>query len=111
MHRLRASAGHRHRSDPPDARGNPEGGWHPQERIDTATALAAYSAGCAYQAFEEEKWGVLRPGMWADLVHLAADPVETAPRDLAHLPVLGTWLAGRRTHGSGTPVPVPAGRL
>ncbi|MFF6802066.1 amidohydrolase family protein [Streptomyces sp. NPDC012616] len=88
--------------------GHPEGGWLPQERIDTATALAAYSAGCAYQAFEEEKWGALRPGMRADLVHLAADPVETAPRDLARLPVLGTWLAGRRTYDSGTTDPVPA---
>ncbi|MFI6976593.1 amidohydrolase family protein [Streptomyces phaeochromogenes] len=80
-------------------RQTPEGGWLPQERIDIATALAAYSAGCAHQAFEEKEWGVLRPGMRADLVHLAADPVETSPRDLADLPVLGTWLAGRRTHG------------
>jgi predicted amidohydrolase YtcJ len=81
--------------------GTPEGGWLPEERIDTATALAAYSAGCAHQAFEEKEWGVLRPGMRADLVHLAADPVSTAPADLAHLPVLGTWLAGRRTHDAG----------
>ncbi|MGI5199336.1 amidohydrolase [Streptomyces sp. CA-288835] len=88
--------------------GIPDGGWLPQERIDTETALAAYSAGCAYQAYEENKWGVLRPGMWADLVHLAADPVETAPRELADLPVLGTWLAGRRTYGSHVPTPVPA---
>jgi predicted amidohydrolase YtcJ len=87
--------------------GLPEGGWLPEERIDTATALAACSAGCAYQAFEEETWGVLRPGMRADLVHLAADPVGTAPRDLARLPVLGTWLAGRRTYDSDTPGPAP----
>ncbi|KUN92545.1 amidohydrolase [Streptomyces caeruleatus] len=82
--------------------GTPEGGWLPEERITTATALAAYSAGCAHQAFEEKEWGLLRPGMRADLVHLAADPVETVPGDLAHLSVLGTWLAGRRTHGTGT---------
>lgn len=91
--------------------GIPEGGWLPQERIDIATALAAYSAGCAHQAFEEKEWGVLRPGMRADLVHLAADPVETAPHDLADLPVLGTWLAGRRTHGFYALFPVsPGGR-
>lgn len=91
--------------------GIPEGGWLPQERIDIATALAAYSAGCAHQAFEEKEWGVLRPGMRADLVHLAVDPVETAPHDLADLPVLGTWLAGRRTHGFYSLFPVsPGGR-
>jgi predicted amidohydrolase YtcJ len=88
--------------------GTPEGGWLPEERIDTATALAAYSAGCAHQAFEEKEWGALRPGTRADLVHLAADPVRTAPGDLAHLPVLGTWLAGRRTHGTATPAEPPA---
>ncbi|MGW1749004.1 amidohydrolase [Streptomyces sp. NPDC002092] len=90
--------------------GTPEGGWLPEERIDTATALAAYSAGCAHQAFEEKDWGALRPGMRADLVHLAADPVTTAPADLAHLPVLGTWLAGRRTHEAGISTPSRAAR-
>ncbi|MFE3855210.1 amidohydrolase [Streptomyces griseorubiginosus] len=82
--------------------GQPAGGWLPEERIDIDTALAAYSAGCAHQAFEEKEWGALRPGMRADLVHLAADPVGTAPGDLAQLPVLGTWLAGRRTHAAAS---------
>ncbi|GGS29480.1 amidohydrolase [Streptomyces humidus] len=90
--------------------GTPEGGWLPEERIDVETALTAYSAGCAHQAFEEEEWGALRPGMRADLVHLAADPVETAPAALAGLPVLGTWLGGRRTHGTGASGYVPAAR-
>ncbi|WP_369227918.1 amidohydrolase [Streptomyces sp. R39] len=90
--------------------GTPEGGWLPEERIDIETALTAYSAGCAHQAFEEKEWGVLRPGMRADLVHLAADPVETAPATLTGLPVLGTWLAGRRTHEAGASGHVPAGR-
>ncbi|MES5824675.1 amidohydrolase [Streptomyces sp. RG80] len=90
--------------------GIPEGGWLPEERIDIDTALTAYSAGCAHQAFEEKEWGALRPGMRADLVHLAADPAETAPGDLAHLPVLGTWLAGRRTHDATTPRSSRAGR-
>ncbi|WP_060888231.1 amidohydrolase [Streptomyces caniscabiei] len=90
--------------------GVPEGGWLPEERIDIDTALAAYSAGCAHQAFEEKDWGALRPGMRADLVHLAADPAGTAPADLAHLPVLGTWLAGRRTHDATTPRSTRAGR-
>ena len=61
-------------------------------------ALAAYSAGVAHQAFEEDDWGVLRPGMRADLVQLAADPYEVAPGELAEVAVLGTWLGGRRTH-------------
>ena len=78
--------------------GEPDGGWLPGERVSAADALAAYSAGVAYQAFEEHQWGVLRPGMRADLVHLAADPAAVPARELRDLPVLGTWLAGTRTH-------------
>jgi predicted amidohydrolase YtcJ len=77
--------------------GNPAGGWLPAERVTAAQALAAYSAGVAYQAFEEHQWGLLRPGMRADLVHLAADPAAVPARELRDLPVLGTWLAGTRT--------------
>ena len=77
--------------------GHPGGGWLPAERVTAAQALAAYSAGVAYQAFEEHQWGVLRPGMRADLVHLAADPAAVPARELRDLPVLGTWLAGTRT--------------
>ncbi|MDX3131632.1 amidohydrolase family protein [Streptomyces europaeiscabiei] len=89
--------------------GIPDGGRLRQERIAISTALAAHSAGCAHQAFDETEWGVLRPGMRADVVLLAADPVGTAPRDLADLPVLGTWLAGRPTNGFDTVFPVPPG--
>ena len=77
--------------------GSPDSGWLPAERITAAEALAAYSAGVAYQAFEEHQWGLLRPGMRADLVHLAADPTAVPARELRDLPVLGTWLAGTRT--------------
>ena len=78
--------------------GSPDSGWLPAERVTAAEALAAYSAGVAYQAFEDHRWGVLRPGMRADLVHLAADPAAVPARELRDLPVLGTWLAGTRTH-------------
>ncbi|GAA1401263.1 amidohydrolase [Kitasatospora putterlickiae] len=78
--------------------GLPEGGWLPQERIGLDQALAAYSAGVAHQAFEEDAWGVLRVGLRADLVQLAADPFTVPPGELAGVAVVGTWLGGRRTH-------------
>jgi hypothetical protein len=77
--------------------GTPAGGWLPEERIGVVSALAAYSAGVAFQAFEEREWGVLAPGLRADLVHVAADPVAVSSTELAELPVLGTWLGGQRT--------------
>ena len=36
--------------------------------------------------------------MRADLIHLAVDPAVIPARELRDLPVLGTWLAGTRTH-------------
>ena len=88
-----ATAVARQRSD-----GEPPQGWLPQERVSVETALQAYSAGVAYQAFEEREWGTLVPGMRADLVHLAADPFTLSAAEIAEVPVLGTWLGGIRTH-------------
>ncbi|AXI80414.1 amidohydrolase [Peterkaempfera bronchialis] len=85
--------------------GLPADGWVPEERIGLADALAAYSAGVAHQAFEDDQWGVLRPGMRADLVHLAADPYRVPPLELPGTPVLGTWLGGVRTHGPAAAAP------
>ena len=79
--------------------GEPPGGWIPGERLDAATALRAYSAGVAYQGFEEASWGRLAVGLRADLVALAADPFAVAPGDWASIPVRGTWLSGVRSHG------------
>ncbi|MGW5049619.1 amidohydrolase [Actinokineospora sp. NPDC004072] len=77
--------------------GDPPGGWVPEQRIDGETALTAYTAGSAYQAFAEHERGAIAVGKQADLVLLSADPT-TAERP-ADVEVLGTWLAGRRIWG------------
>jgi predicted amidohydrolase YtcJ len=80
-----------------NADGQPPGGWVPAERLDPATALRAYSAGVAYQAFEENAWGRLTVGRRADLVALAADPFAVPPTEWGRIPVRGTWLSGTAT--------------
>ncbi|HEX5877632.1 MAG TPA: amidohydrolase, partial [Actinomycetota bacterium] len=62
--------------------GSPHDPWLPEERITIQEAVAAYTRGVAYQAFEESAWGDLVPGARADLVHLGADPRGTDPLDL-----------------------------
>jgi predicted amidohydrolase YtcJ len=74
-----------------------DGGWLPNERIDVDTALAAYTSGVAYQAFAEQHWGSLRPGLSADLVWLSRDPRATPEGELSKIEIRGTWLAGRPT--------------
>jgi predicted amidohydrolase YtcJ len=84
------------------AEGRPPGGWVPAERLPVAAALAAYSQGVAYQAFEEHLWGTVAVGRRADLVWLDGDPTAVDPGAWADLAVRGTWLAGRRTHGDSS---------
>jgi predicted amidohydrolase YtcJ len=79
--------------------GLPPGGWTPHERLTADQALAAYSAGVAYQAFEDDRWGVVEPGFRADLVAVAQDPLGVDPLAWPSIEVTGTWLGGRRTFG------------
>jgi predicted amidohydrolase YtcJ len=81
------------------AAGDPPSGWTPEERLTPAEALAAYTSGVAYQAFEEDHWGRLTVGQRADLVALSSDPMSTHPLAWPEITVLATWLGGRRTHG------------
>jgi predicted amidohydrolase YtcJ len=79
------------------AAGEPAGGWAPTERLPPEAALAAYTAGVAFQAFEQHQWGTVAPGRRADLVWLERDPLGVGAAEWPGLRVLGTWLAGRRT--------------
>jgi predicted amidohydrolase YtcJ len=70
----------------------------PEEAIDLADALAAYTAGTAYQAGDEDEAGMIAVGRRADLALLAADLATVAPSELPAVEVTGTWLAGDRVH-------------
>jgi predicted amidohydrolase YtcJ len=74
--------------------GEPTGGWLPGQRITVAEALAAYTTGSAYQAFDDDAGRLV-----AGLVHLAEDPTVVAPGDIGAITVLGTWCGGRQTYG------------
>ncbi|HSL56508.1 MAG TPA: amidohydrolase [Acidimicrobiales bacterium] len=76
--------------------GVPIDGWLPEERLGLDAALAAYSAGTAFQAFDDDR-GRLTVGSPADAVWLGDDPAHRPPDELADLRVQGTWLDGRAT--------------
>jgi predicted amidohydrolase YtcJ len=79
-----------------DARGEPLGGWQPQERITREQALAAFTTGAAWAAFAERKIGRLAPGLQADFVIVDRDPLLTSPAELREIKVLETWVGGQR---------------
>ena len=83
-----------------DLEGHPPGGWHPEQRLTVGEALRAYTAGAAYAAFAEGRWGTLRPGACADAVVLAADPWRVPPAELRSIPVLHTFVGGLRVYSA-----------
>jgi len=78
-----------------DARGQPEGGWFPEQRLNGEQALAGFTTGVAYAAFAEGERGRLAPGMDADFTVLSVDPVEAAPLEVRGAKVLLTVVGGR----------------
>jgi|GEM_PF-15101 len=65
-----------------DAKGMPAGGWHPEQRLSLEEALRGFTAGAAYAAFADERLGVLKPGLRADLTVVDRDLFKVSPADL-----------------------------
>lgn len=61
-----------------------------QERIPVIEALKAVTINAAYQYFEENEKGSIRPGKKADFVMLDKDPLKTPMEDLKKIKVLQT---------------------
>ncbi len=82
------------------ADGDPEGGWTPDEVLPIERALSAGTAGVAYQAFAEGRWGRLTPGASADLLWLDRDPRTTPALEIPALHVHATYLRGRPVYSA-----------
>jgi hypothetical protein len=80
--------------------GTPAGGWLPEERVPLLQAISAYTAGTAYQAFDEHHRGRLARGAWADLAVLAADITALDGDEARDVTVDHTMLAGATVYRS-----------
>jgi predicted amidohydrolase YtcJ len=74
-------------------RGEPVGGWLPEERIPILQAIEAYTVGSAHQAFDDDA-GRIAVGQRADLIVLDRDITAIAGNEVADAQVDQTWLAG-----------------
>lgn len=70
----------------------------PAEAIPVGAALAAYTRGSAYAAFEEGRKGALAPGMLADFVVLGDDLLAVERDGIGQVPVLATVVGGSVAH-------------
>jgi len=80
---------------------NPDG-WVPEQRISVAEALAGYTRAGAYAGFQEDRLGVIAPGMIADAAMFDRDLLGVAPQALTEAVALRTLVGGRErfTHAS-----------
>lgn len=74
--------------------GLPSGGWHPEQRLTLAEALAAYTQGAAWAGGQDRDLGSLDPGKCADLIVVDRDPFETPAAELHTTRVLATMIDG-----------------
>ena len=72
--------------------------WYPEQRLDVADAVLAFTAGGAAAVGEHRRRGLLLPGYAADLVVLDTD-IIAHPDRIAGTTVVATMLAGRWVHG------------
>jgi len=71
------------------------GGWVPEQKISVGEALRAYTYGNAWATFNEQKWGTLAAGRFADVVVLDRDPFAVAPESLGTVKPRYTIVGGK----------------
>ena len=72
---------------------NPDG-WIPKERTTVEQALRSYTYEGAYASFEEDRKGILKVGMLADLVLIDRDLTEVPVEELGESRILRTIVGG-----------------
>ena len=78
-----------------DQKGNPPGGWYPDQRLTRAEALRGFTLDAAYAAFEESSRGSIEPGKLADFTVVNGDFFTAPTSELFRTTVRMTVVGGR----------------
>ena len=78
-----------------DAGGQPEGGWHPQQKLTVEEAVRLYTTGGAKLSLEEDCKGTLEPGKFADFAVLDQDIFSVSPDRICEIKNTMTVMDGR----------------
>jgi predicted amidohydrolase YtcJ len=73
---------------------NPDG-WIPEQKLNVAEALQAYTTGSAYAEFQEKDKGSITPGKLADMVILSDDIFSIDPKLIREVQVETTIMGGK----------------
>jgi predicted amidohydrolase YtcJ len=74
--------------------GLPPGGWYPDQRLTLEESLHGFTAAPAWVSRREDRGGVIRPGMWADLTIFSRNLFATPPSEWTSVPVEMTVVNG-----------------
>lgn len=74
--------------------GEPAGGWYPEQKLTVHEALEALTINAAWATFEEDEFGSIRVGKYADLTILDQNLIEIDPLDILDTEVLYTIVDG-----------------
>ena len=90
-----------------DPQGNPQGGWHPEQRLTLPEALRGYTMEAAYAEFEEKAKGSIEPGKLADFTVISRDITQLAasPKEILSIQVLKTFVGGKQVYDAETQKP------
>ena len=83
-----------------DAKGWPQGGWYPQEKLTRQQALHGFTLGAAYSAFQEDQLGSINVGKFADFVVLSNDIMTVPEQEILNTKVLKTVINGEAVFAS-----------
>jgi len=78
-----------------DDRGEPEGGWYPEERLSVAEAVYGFTMAPASASGRQHFQGSITPGKWADLVVLDRNLFEIPAAEIKEAQVCLTVFDGR----------------
>lgn len=81
-----------------DLKGQPPGGWTPDQKMSREQALDSFTRGAAYAAFEEKLKGTLEPGKLADFIVLDRDIMTAPAMEIPKARVRMTVLGGKIVH-------------
>lgn len=82
-----------------DAKGEPFGGWFPQETVSREAALAGFTSDAAFASFAEGRFGRLVPGERADFLLVDRDPLLASPDEIRQTKVIEVWIGGVKVRG------------
>ena len=70
-------------------------GWHPEEAVTRAEALAMFTSAPAYAAFQEDELGTIEPGKWADFTVFDRDLMTVPAEEILEAEAVMTVVQGK----------------